>query len=331
MPGQTSLAATIAYVRFPTRAEHRGRLCDGTSCPYCAGAHTQKWGRFAGRQRYRCNACHRTFSTFTLTPLRYLKRPELWRAFLWCMDGRLTVRRSGAVVGIDKNTALRWRHRLLDQWRIEPHRRLRGRVAVGEFWIPLNEKGRRGLAHPRRHGPTPGRVKERAERVSLIALIETGGDGATDQWIGFSDARVLGRCDYRNLLSPRLGQVAEIAGDRGKLCELARFARSAGIPYLLGEGAPPHRAVGRLRSDLRRWLSPFRGVATRRLDNYLEWFRRDAALPLPYRPARPTRPPTNPAYTARRGASRAMPRAGEAGAARANGLGPRTRRRREAV
>ena len=130
MSSHSPLGATGPYLRFPLRAEHRVGLRDGKLCPLCRGTRIQKWGHFAGRQRFRCRDCRRTFSTFTGTPLRYLKRPERWRAFLWCIEGRLTVRASGAALHIDKNTALRWRHRVLDHWRLEPHRQLRGSVGV---------------------------------------------------------------------------------------------------------------------------------------------------------------------------------------------------------
>ena len=277
MSTQASLSSTIAYLRFPLRGEHCGGLCDGSRCPHCPGTRIQKWGRFGGRQRFRCRDCRRTFSTFTGTPLRYLKRPQSWGAFLWCMDGRLTVRRSGAIAGIDKNTALRWRHRVLDHWRLMPHRRLRGAIAVGEFWMPVNEKGSRRLTRrARRHGHAPGRAMAGLARIGLLAAIETD-CGGTDQWIGISDVRVLGQADYASLLGPRIGHAVEIVGDRGPLCPLASFVRGRNVAYRW-ERSQGNASVSRLRLELRRWLSPLRGVATHRLDNYLEWFRRGGPM-----------------------------------------------------
>lgn len=275
------LSATVAYLRFPLRAEHRGRLCDGSVCPRCQHTRIQKWGRFAGRQRYRCRGCRRTFSTFTGTPLRYLKRPERWRAFLWCMEGRLTLRRSGSLVGIDKNTALRWRHRVLDHWLLEPHRRLRGSIAVGEFWMPRNEKGRRGRGRgPRRRGQVRGRSMDVLERVGLVAATEKDSDGGAELWIGRTGVPMLRGSDYPMLLGPRLGHVTEIIGGRGPLCALAGFAASVGAAYR--SECPGYRRgnVPQLRLELRAWMRPLRGVASHRLDNYLEWFRRDRALPI---------------------------------------------------
>lgn len=299
MPDRTiagDTAATIAYLRFPLRADDRGGLRDGSACPYCRLQRIQKWGRFAGRQRFRCRDCARTFSTFTGTPLRYLKRVDRWRAFLWCMEGRLTVRRTGAVVGIDSTTALRWRHRVLDHWRLEPHRRLRGSVVVGEFWMPPNEKGSRRLQRPpRQRGQAPGHWCQVTERVGLIGALETGG-GAPGHWIGCTNARRLDRSDIESLLAPRLGYVREIVGYRGPLCALAWFAGIAGAEYRRARGGSPAEGIPELRLALRRWLRPLRGVATRRLGNYLEWFRRCAR---PGRWQAAARVPTRPADRAR--------------------------------
>ena len=274
---QSPIASTIAYLRFPLRLEHRGRLRDGIDCPHCHQTRIHKWGQFAGRQRFRCLECRRTFSTFTGTPLHYLKRPERWRAFLWCMEGQLTVRRTGVVVGIDKNTALRWRHRTLDHWRREPRRRLRGSIGVGAVWLPQNEKGSRRLARgARRCGYAPGRNREGVAWITLLAAVETGDRGTADHWIGRADTHILRQGEFAALLDSRLGCVHEIVGGRGVLCPLARYAASLGAGYR-PQGGGEAASVKGVRLQLKRWLRPFRGVASHRLDNYLEWFRRAGA------------------------------------------------------
>jgi len=303
MPTDANLAATIGYLRFPLRVEHRAALCDGSHCPHCDGVRIQKWGRFLGRaapedpraapedpraapedprsarQRFRCLDCGRTFSTFTRTPLRYLKRPQRWRGFLWCTEGRLTLRRTAAVLGIDKDTALRWRHRLLDHWRREGHPRLRGRISVGEFTMPLNEKGSRRLRRAaRRHSEPASRKGPEAELVPLVAAVQEDGRDLSIQRITRLPP---GRADYASVLVPLLGHVEEVASWRGPLCPLAAFAREMGATYRIEQRAPRETNLFRLRRELRRWLRPLYGVATRRLENYLEWFRRDRPVPMP--------------------------------------------------
>lgn len=269
----TSLSTTSRYLRFPLAVDHRTPLQDGSSCPHCRAVRVQKWGRFAGRQRYRCGDCGRTFSTFTGTALHYLKRSERWTHFLWCVDGRLTVRAAAVHLGVNKDTALRWRHRLLEQWRRESRPRLKGRIVIGDFCMPHSAKGARF--------PPPQRPPRRRGEPWTFASAQTGPVTVLVAWerpramiIESVGARRLVSGDYDERLAPRLRDVEEIVGCRGPACGLAAFSHRVGARYRAEIRSFFPREVFLVRRQLRAWLRPFRGVATRRLDNYLEWFRR---------------------------------------------------------
>lgn len=286
MATQQSIARTVRYLRFPLSQDHRARLQDGSKCPHCDGKHVHKWGRCSSGQRYRCCACGRTFSTFTGTALYYLKHPDRWRLFLWCIDGRLTVRRSADVLKVDKNTALRWRHRLLEQWRKEPRRRLEGRIVIGDFCVPHSAKGSRALSRPARHhgedwtfrflqtDPVTVLVAwERPTAMILATLTRRSSRGRERQRVRMPVTGAI-REDYDRFLTGRIRNVAQIVGFRGSFCPLAAFARSVGATYLRDRRSFYPTEVMLVRRELRAWLRPLRGVSTRRLDNYLEWFRR---------------------------------------------------------
>lgn len=277
------LTSTIRYLRFTLAADHRAPLQDGSACPHCASERVQKWGRFAGRQRYRCRGCRRTFSTFTGTALHYLKRPRHWRPFLQCVDRRLTVRRSAALLDVNKDTALRWRHRLLEQWRKEPRPHLEGRIKVGDFCMPHSAKGDRSgrlTRPPRRRGePWTLPTFQTGPVTVLVAW-----DPSAAMIIESLGAHRIRQEDYDVHVRPRLGRVTEIVGVSGPLCALARFAFRLEAPYSAEKRSRFPTELAFVRRRLRRWLRPFHGVATRRLGNYLEWFRRRDA------PGRPTVP-----------------------------------------
>lgn len=272
MAASVPIASTVRYLRFPLAEDHRALVRDGTACPHCNGQRIQKWGRFSSRQRYRCRNCGRTFSTFTGTALRYLKHPDRWRRFLWCVDGRLTVRKSAAVLGVDKDTALRWRHRLLDQWRQERMPRLTGSLVIGSFSVPHSAKGSRSLDRPPRRrredwsfpsiqtGPVMVLVARSSPQAMLIKSVA---------------GRIRSK-DYDRVIGPRAIGVSEIVGSGGPSCPVALFANRLSIPYRWEPRSFSPLDVFIVRSALRAWLRPFHGVSTRRLDNYLEWFRRSA-------------------------------------------------------
>jgi len=129
------LVRAIREARFPAAAP---RLC-----PRCDSSETIRWGRFKNRQRYKCRSCDRTFSDLTNTPFAHSKRLGLWLRFGECMALGSSVRKTARRVGIDKDTAFRWRHRLaaaLDRPRTEE---MRGIWAVWDAILPHSYKGRR--------------------------------------------------------------------------------------------------------------------------------------------------------------------------------------------
>lgn len=282
----SSLDSIASYLRFPLAADHRAPLQDGRACPRCGATCIQKWGGFAGRKRYRCSACLRTFSTFTNTALHHLKHPDRWRRFLWCIDGRLTVRTSAAVLGVSKDTALRWRHRLLAQWALERKPRLTGHVVMGDFCMPHSDKGSRSLDRPaRRHGEPWSFASDQTGPVTIVVALER--DRAQLSPMQRSAAMVLQRAgvgrritlgDYDHHIAPRLHGVTEIVGCGGMACTVARFAARQGVRYRMERRSFFPREVFEVRRELRHWLRPFRGVSTRWLDQYMEWFRRRRGL-----------------------------------------------------
>ncbi|MDI6870951.1 MAG: transposase [Bacillota bacterium] len=95
-------------------------------CPHCHSAHVWKWGRFGGRQRYRCKSCAKTFTGLTGTPLARLKYRDKWAGMGWCLWKGLSIRRSAQMLGVHPCTAFRWRHRFLSALRAHEKPRLTG-------------------------------------------------------------------------------------------------------------------------------------------------------------------------------------------------------------
>lgn len=239
------------------------------ACPWCGHARVHRWGHAAGCQRYRCTACRRTFSTFTGTALYYLKRRDRWAGFCRAMDQALTVREAAGRLGLHKDTVFRWRHRYLNALREVEDAELAGYVTVAQTRFRYSTKGTRrgpGAANPRGpHSPLPVWV--------LLARDERGrGVGSVTGW------RPLKSQQLAAALRPVVSEQAVLVGGRGSYSPLAYCANHLELGYRPAtrgtKGPPAHVQLPLLLIHrLRRWLRPFRGVATRYLDNYLLWFR----------------------------------------------------------
>jgi len=238
-------------------------------CPHCAGRRLQLWGSFSGRRRQRCLDCRRTFSDFTGTWLAHGKRPGSWTGFIDCMRLGLSVRAAGRRVGIHKDTAWRWRHRILVEHLRLGWPQLAGTVETMERLTLVCRKGERGLPPlPRTHRC---RLLANRERAWLLIARDREGGTFADVTGGVQPTRR----DLEEVLAPRCGRVRLLLAKRPIY---AWFAAAHGFRY--ARAMPPFeedsqfniRQVFTYDRRMRAWLSRFFGVATRYLDRYLRWY-----------------------------------------------------------
>lgn len=247
-------------------------FANGPSCVYCASTQLQRWGTFAGRQRFRCRACRRTFSDLTGTPLTRTKRIDRWATFLSCWQEGETVRKTAARIGVHPTTAFRWRHWLCDAIRENQRTQLNGWIEASHCTLPHSNKGaRRASGKFTSHDRTRSAQLSRP-RISVVVLHDR------------SDAVVVAVAGGRRPLLSRLielydthfGAGATLLTHQRPYAPLPAAARALRIPHVVGDdfGDDPARHVANAVSYCNRlltWLERFRGVATAYLPNYLAW------------------------------------------------------------
>jgi transposase-like protein len=159
-------------------------------CVRCQCARTHRWGSFRGRQRWRCLGCRRTFSDLTGTLFFRTWEPGAWLTFVEHLKETPTVRESARAVGINKDTALRWRHRLLDALGTAPGSRPRPRAggeSPGSGDSGQMEKSQDpvstflGVFHPLAFGHKTPERRGRGEGVGIL-LIRDLKTGDSAEW-----------------------------------------------------------------------------------------------------------------------------------------------------
>lgn len=246
------------------------------ACPHCASERTFKYGSFARKDGSRqprriCRSCGRTFNENTGTPIHYIKKRSEWRRLPQVMANSETVRRTAAILGISRDTAFRWRHRLLAAVADRPQPTLSGQVGAGEAYIRYSEKGSRGTLGPGARRTVAASTQRRFRR-----------------FVDGKPSCVLLACSEKHQVSVIIGAGRPALGDlRACLQRIlmpGTVLQAAGMgPYSLAcQGLGVHhtatrdtasRKVDRVRSGLYGWLRRFRGVATRYLPHYLAWHR----------------------------------------------------------
>ena len=82
-------------------------------CPFCSHDNYYRHGFASGLQRYLCMSCKKTFNALTGTPFARLRHKDKWLSYLKAIRESLTVRKAATLVGINRKTSFRWRHRFL--------------------------------------------------------------------------------------------------------------------------------------------------------------------------------------------------------------------------
>lgn len=253
------------------RTVRDARFADGPQCVRCGSRRVQRWGSFAGRQRYRCGRCRRTYSDLTASPLAYSKRLRSWPEFVACWQRGNSVRLTARLVSVHTTTAFRWRHVLCDALRESEQPRFRGWIEAVSVKFLYSEKGRRRAARWQR---TRAEQRRRA-RVSVVILRDRYGTTAGDIVGGARPLvdelrRVYGSCVIRGSVFLTMDRRFE---------PLAMTARVLGLRYVRVRYAyarDPLVHLDNAKSHARGlvvWLERFRGVATCYLSNYLAWYR----------------------------------------------------------
>ena len=243
----------------------------GRPCPHCGCTRKHRCGQASGLQRFRCLGCRRSHNALTGTPLARLRKKECWLPYLQCVLESRTVRDAARVVGVDRTTSFRWRHRFVPGAMRDRPKTLSAIVEADETYRLESQKGSRNLTRkPRKRG---GAAKQRGinqEHDCLLVARDRNG-----QTLDFHTGRgqvtsaQLDRC-----LRPVLADDALLISDGA--VAYRHFAAQAGITHESVNVRAGERARGAIHvqnvngwhSRFKSWLVRFRGVASRYLIHY---------------------------------------------------------------
>jgi transposase-like protein len=119
-------------------------------CPHCDCSAFLKWGYTpSGEQRYRCKACSKSFTGLTGTPFAGTHNKASLLANADCMQKCLSVRQTAKVLGVHRNTALRFRQLMIPSLTLHQPSVLAGVAEADEASFRKSYKGlKAGMPRP---------------------------------------------------------------------------------------------------------------------------------------------------------------------------------------
>lgn len=245
-------------------------------CPFCSHDCYYRHGFASGLQRYRCMSCKSTFNALTGTPLARLRHKDKWLSYLNAIRESLTVRKAATIVGLNRKTSFRWRHRFLTLIDKDHPNSLHGITEADETYLLESHKGSRHLARkPRKRG---GRASRRGiSREQVCILVARDRAGCTVDFV--TGLGPVSTSSLKSSLKPVLDPDVLLVSDGHiaykTFCQAENLSHEI-INLSKGErvkGAFHLQNVNAYHSRFKAWLQRFHGVATKYLSNYLGWRR----------------------------------------------------------
>ena len=245
-------------------------------CPHCQSKSIRANGKVKGMQRYVCKGCCKNFSQSTGKFWFALKKRDLMIKYLHCLISGHSIRKSAGITGISIQTSFDWRHKLLTSFKTVLPDGFRGIVEMNDVFFAYSEKGKRRA--------------EKSEKVQMESKIEAQNNqknivviAACDR-SGTEDLRVITRGniakeDIINTLKGRIlkAEVLVINDRQNHIPTIDKIKLDLKNPVTnnrrkKAEAIYHIRNVDNMFNRLIRFMSPFHGVATKYLQNYMNWF-----------------------------------------------------------
>lgn len=273
-------ALSIVINRKNTNSKFISKEKNKMLCPYCCSECIIKNGHDKNKnQIYQCKDCNRKFTSCTNTLASHIKLTyEQLVIFFECMNDKLSIRKTAAKMKVNKNTVFLLRHKVLDCIsEIRKTTKLKGNVEADEVYKSINLKGTKKKNMPRFSKPRSSKggskrgVSEHQVCITsaideydncFLQIVGTGPISSEEVKKAFKDKTD----DVSLLITDCKSSYESFAKENDiKLEQIKSGTYSNNNGFNLAN-------INSLHSELSTFLSSFKGVSTKHLQHYLDWF-----------------------------------------------------------
>lgn len=242
------------------------------SCIHCGSKSTIKRARIKTIQRYSCNECGKYWMATNGTSLAGLHKRNLWQKYILAFEKGFSIRKAAQELGISIQTSFRWRHRLLASISDHLPDELSGIIETANFQLPRNTKGQRKPSN----SPDDKKPEKGFQSPLNISVL-------------FSTSRTSGE-SFSKVIAAEVPEVNQIRKAlQGKIQTGSILITQANDAFSFFKDEELLQYLSVSKSKKRRdpvnlnkvrahhqsfleFLLPFNGVATKYLQNYLNWY-----------------------------------------------------------
>ena len=250
-------------------------------CPHCGSVAVNKRGCQRGAQMYTCKSCKKWYSDTTGTPLYKIHLREKWQSYMKCMEAGMSIKKIARELGISIQTSFNWRHKILTALSQFSPEQLSGEVECDELELAVNEKGSHSLSREsRKRGSDANRNKSENGNTTVVQVVTAVSRADKSTFFRVVESKRIKGDDVDKALGKRLENGATLITDKHSAYRTFSKKRSDLCHKTLRSSDRVDKKyksihlqnVNNTHSRLRQFLSPFNGVSSKYLQNYLNWF-----------------------------------------------------------
>jgi len=247
-----------------------------TICPHCSSTQINGWGSQSGHKRYKCKSCGKTFNTLTGTSLYYIKHRDKFIKYLEHIKKGSTIRAAAKDLGINIATSFSWRHKILSSLKDKDETPLKGIIEADEAFFLLSEKGSVNLKRKaRKRGGKASKPGTSMEQVNVLISSDRSGN----KYAAISNLGRISNLDIERIMKSKIDKESILCSDANhaytlwcKNNDLKHYSMNMSKKQYIREKIYHIQHVNNDTKKLKEWLEyKFHGVATRYLQNYLNW------------------------------------------------------------
>lgn len=251
---------------------------DFSFCNEC-GCILHKNGKTKNKvQKYICSNCKKTYTETNDTIIYKSKLPfEIWKNVIDNLLNGFSIRRIAEENNISISTSFNLRHKvLLALKKFVDNIKLTGKIQSDEKYFSINLKGTKKQNMPRyskkRSSVGNGLKGISHHKICIVSAI----DEEDNLYLKIAG---LGRCTtemLRQTLGCKIDNIKSITADSATayqdLCEENNIKLIAIPSGFHSDGINNLSEINGIHSQIETWISKFRGISTRHLQEYLDWF-----------------------------------------------------------
>lgn len=261
-----------------TQAVKQKRL--NKPCPYCSSTKVYKKGKQNGSQVYQCRECKKNYRETTGTPLYRIQIKEKWQRYLDLMERGFTLKKIAKELDISIQTSFDWRHKILSSLEQFIPKELTSTVECDEIEFSLSNKGDRNLKRKARKRANDFKRNTENKEITTIQVITAIERETGNKFFRVVETKRLTKEQIEIALDGKLARGTTVITDKhNSYKSYMKDNQDINHKRLLAKDHVDKRDksihlqnVNNVHSQVRDFIRPFKGVSSKYLQNYLNWY-----------------------------------------------------------